>query len=624
MRKNQHQQQPDALLKRRVRINEGLAYGGEQGEITAAAGKGRYQVWIDGAGSEVEVAMGDFTVLPQDGAATGGHLVEADPHLVAFSHTNPRRRRGLDIDSLNALAASIKAQGLAQPILVRPLPGTRAEDTFAEREPGRPLPVYELVCGERRLRACRQAGLEAIPMLVRELTDDQALELQLVENIEREDLDPMEEAEGFALLRDKLGYTGDQIAERIGRGKGKDYVYKTMKLLALTPESREAMYDGHLGRSTGLLVARYEPDRQADVVAYIKSLATSSEPAPFREVAPKVFKRFNLMLREAKFDTQDATLVPACGSCTTCPKRTGSQAGLFGDGEDDEDSCTDPDCFEGKRLAHIERVKAQAAKDGFKVLDDEETKRALPTPYYRHPFGYALLSDVAYTEQGNDGTEREVTFEDALRSMGKKAPKPRILINPHTGEAMKVITQELADKLAPDDEAPAAAGAFDRATKRGKYDDRPDTHKALDDHQVHRAVLIRMFDAVRARERTAEELRLAVEQLIVGQEGTEQMQAYLGWPSADDTELVADDFEQEQRARIAAMPPEQLGQVLAMAVIEVCMNSYGTSLTRERQVQLAEGYGIDILAVRDKVAEDLQAQDDAQAEDEHEEEGAEA
>jgi ParB/RepB/Spo0J family partition protein len=624
MRKNQHQQQPDALLKRRVRINEGRAYGGEQGEITAAAGKGRYQVWIDGAGSEVEVAMGDFTVLPQDGAATGGHLVEADPHLVAFSHTNPRRRRGLDINSLNALAASIKAQGLAQPILVRPLPGTRAEDTFAEREPGRPLPVYELVCGERRLRACRQAGLDAIPMLVRDLTDDQALELQLVENIEREDLDPMEEAEGFALLRDKLGYTGEQIAERIGRGKGKDYVYKTMKLLALTPESREAMYDGHLGRSTGLLVARYEPARQADVVAYIKSLATGGEPAPFREVAPKVFKRFNLVLSQAVFAIADATLVPASGACTACPKRTGAQAGLFGDGEDDEDSCTDPDCFEGKRQAHIERVKAQAAKDGFKVIDDEEAKRALPTPYYRHPFGYTPLSEVAYTETGNDGTEREVTFEDALRAMGKKAPKPRILINPHTGEAIKVITQELADKLQPEEETRNPADAFDRATKRGKYDERPDTHKALDDHQVHRAVLIRMFDAVRTRERTVEELRLAVEQLIVGQEGTEQMQEYLGWPSADDTELVADDFEQEQRDRIAAMPPEQLGQVLAMAVIEICMNSYGTSLTRVRQVDLAMSYGIDILAVRDKVAEDLQAQDDAQAEDEHEEEGAEA
>lgn len=88
------------------------------------------------------------------------HLVEADPYLVAFSLNNPRRRRGLDIDSLNALANSIRAQGLAQPILVRPLPGSRTEDTFGSREAGQPLPTYELVCGERRLRASRLAELD--------------------------------------------------------------------------------------------------------------------------------------------------------------------------------------------------------------------------------------------------------------------------------------------------------------------------------------------------------------------------------------------------------------------------------------------------------------------------------
>jgi ParB/RepB/Spo0J family partition protein len=288
------------------------------------------------------------------GVQAPSQFIEADPYLVAFSPTNPRKRRGLDIDSLNALASSIKAQGLVQPILVRTLPGHRTEETFRDREDGRPLPTYELVCGERRTRAARLAGLDAIPMIVRDLDDDAALELQLVENIEREDLDPIEEAEGFELLRTKLGYSVEQIAERIAKGKGASYVRKTMKLLALTAESRDAMSDGHLGRSTALLVAGYPAAQQAEVVEYIKAQAANGEPAPYRTVAPRVFTRFNLDLEKAVWKLDDADLVPAAGACSTCPKRVGANADLFAEHGDLADSCQDAACFEGKRLAHIE------------------------------------------------------------------------------------------------------------------------------------------------------------------------------------------------------------------------------------------------------------------------------
>jgi len=545
-------------------------------------------------------------------ASLASQLVDADPYLVAFSPTNPRKRKGLDIDSLNALAASIKAQGLAQPILVRPLPGTRAADTFQDREEGRPLPTYELVCGERRLRASRFAELPTIPMLVRDLDDEAALELQLVENIEREDLDPMEEAEGFELLRTKLGYTVEQIGERIAKGKGESYIYKTLKLLALTPESREAMYEGHLGRSTGLLVARYPAEKQAEVVAYIKSLATSGEPAPWREVSPKVHQRFNLVLTAAVWDLADAQLVPAAGACAACPKRTGANADLFGD-VNGPDSCTDAVCFAGKRQAHVDRTIADAKKQGLQVIDGDDAKKAIPSPWQSWVGGgYTRVDGTAVIEPCDDDQEREVTFEDLLRAKGKKAPKPMVLINPHTGAAIKVIPQDVADKL--QEEAEKKLPQQPQAGKRGReedVDDRPEDVKALDHYDIRRGVLLRVFDSIRNRDRTDGDMLLIAKALFVSvyaDDPLESLENYLSWSDLPD----ADDPEALLQQKLEAMPAAELAAVLTMAAAELVMTRHG--FPREKELALAAQYGIDVLAVRDKVAEDLD-RDDGQEED---------
>lgn len=614
----------DALLGRRVQIkDDAVVKPGEFGTIARATSTGEYEVDFGGEGSAFYYRMEEFIVLPEGGGALAspGQQIEADPWLVAPSLTNPRKRKGLDVESLSALAANIKVHGLLQPIVVRPLPGERTPDTFEARVDGLPLPIYELVAGERRLRASRLAGLPTIPMILRDLDDEAALQLQLVENIEREDLDPMEEAEGFELLRTRLGFTVEQIAERIGRGKGQSYVYKTMKLLALTPESREAMYEGHLGRSTGLLVARYPAAQQADVVAFIRSQAmVGGEPAPFRTVAPLVHRRFNLLMCRAVWPIADADLLPDAGPCSTCPKRTGSQAEIFGDDAGTEDSCTDPDCFEAKRNAHIERAKAQAQKDGFTVLDEDEARRAIPSPYQGWIMGYSRVTDVAYTETGDDGTEREVTFEDALRKMGKKAPKPRILIHPHTGEAIKVITDDLADKLQPQEEddgkgtASGAADGFDKAMGRGKYDDRPPEHQALDSSDVRRAVLLRIFDAIRSRERDAADMLLIASMFFLSLDGDlGHVPDYLGWPDLE--ELSYEEGQAAILEHLKALPVQDV----AAATTMMAVNAAFWRNDRAGEVAIAQSYGIDVVAVLDKVAEDLAAQDKQDAEDEPEE-----
>jgi len=568
--------------------------------------------------------VGDET-LPepiQAGVAisTETRLATVHPLQAVNSLTNPRRRRGLDVDSLRALADNILAHGLAQPILVRPLPASRLEDT-AHLDP---RPAYEVIAGERRWRAAQIAELPQVDFFVREMSDQAVLEIQLVENIEREDLDAMEEAEGFALLREKLGYTVEQIAERIGKGKGASYVRKTMKLLDLTPESRDAMYDGHLGRSTGLLVARYPADRQAAVVAYIISKAiktpTGTEPLPYRQIAPEIFTRFNTELKGAPFDTEDTTLVIGAGACSSCPKRTGGSSDLFGDAPNAPEACADETCFDFKRQANLQRIREKAQSEGYKVIDGAEAVAAKPTPHARHLQGLVRLTDTAYTETGDDGKEREVTFDHALRSLGKKAPKARVFIDPHTGAAEKVITLDLANKLTPAEEPTPPTGK----QKSAPVDTSPPEVQAFRDPRVRHAVLFRIFDVIRGRERTLEELQhIARVMFLNGEEiAAPRTEEYLGW-TADLEDKDPIDVMRITSEKINSLPADQLGEIIAMAAVEQVITGWGYGDAEQDQAVIAS-YGVDVLAVRDKVAEDMARQQSGANDDSTEDSGAEA
>ena len=147
----------------------------------------------------------------------------------------PRSR--FDDDAIRELAASIKATGVLQPVLVRAL--------------GRD--GYQLVAGERRLRAASLAGLETIPAVVREVDDREMLELALVENVQREDLNPIEEAKAYNTLATKLGMTHDQISERVG--KQRVSITNALRLLVLPPEVQDMVSRGTLtaGHARALL-----------------------------------------------------------------------------------------------------------------------------------------------------------------------------------------------------------------------------------------------------------------------------------------------------------------------------------------------------------------------------------
>jgi ParB family chromosome partitioning protein len=153
---------------------------------------------------------------------------------------NPQQpRKHFDEGDLSELAGSIRTHGVLQPILVRPIPGGK----------------YEIVAGERRWRAAQRAGLHAIPAVIRELDEVEVLEIAIVENVQRTDLNPLEEAHGFQALIDRFGRTQQDIADAVG--KSRPHIANMLRLLQLPEDLQEMVRDGRLssGHARAILTA---------------------------------------------------------------------------------------------------------------------------------------------------------------------------------------------------------------------------------------------------------------------------------------------------------------------------------------------------------------------------------
>ncbi len=188
-------------------------------------------------------------LLSADKTSEPSDSTEIDPSLIEPCSAQPRMR--FDDASLRELADSIRANGVVQPLLVR-RKGSR----------------YELIAGERRLRAAKLAGLETVPVVIREVPDEKLLEIALVENIQREDLNPIEEAHAYRGLLEGVGLTQESLASRIGRDRS--YITNYLRLLRLPDDVQELVQDRVL--STGharALLGTAEPSRQSELAATI-------------------------------------------------------------------------------------------------------------------------------------------------------------------------------------------------------------------------------------------------------------------------------------------------------------------------------------------------------------------
>src|SRR6478735_3953957 len=183
--------------------------------------------------------------VSEAGEHDGAELRELAVELVAPNPGQPRKR--FDEEALQALAESVQERGVLQPVLVRPVAGG----------------TYEIVAGERRWRAAQLAGLERIPAIVREHDDTASLEVALVENMAREDLNPVEEARAVAGLVEELGLTREAVGKRVGRSRVA--ISNLLRILDLPDEALALLEEGTLteGHGRALLLADDQADRKS-------------------------------------------------------------------------------------------------------------------------------------------------------------------------------------------------------------------------------------------------------------------------------------------------------------------------------------------------------------------------
>lgn len=204
-----------------------------------------------GLGRGLSALLGEDDAAPASAVATGKGVETVALTDIEPNPDQPRKR--FTEDELTSLADSIREKGILQPILVRPNPrGTVA---------------YEIVAGERRWRAAQRAPLHEVPVLVQDLSDTETLEVALIENVQRVDLNPIEEAESYARLIDSHGYTQDQLAKTVS--KSRSHIANTLRLMKLSTRVCESVRTGEISAGHARALIGH-PDAEAivrDIVA---------------------------------------------------------------------------------------------------------------------------------------------------------------------------------------------------------------------------------------------------------------------------------------------------------------------------------------------------------------------
>jgi ParB/RepB/Spo0J family partition protein len=264
------------------------------------------------------------------------------------SDTNPRKT--MDEDAIIDLAKSMHDVGLLQPITVRP-------DSIGK---------FEIVAGHRRFKAAEQLKWHSIPAIIREVGDDEVLEIQIIENLQREDVSPMDEAAAFKSILQRESF--DWLCSRIH--KSKKYITDRLKLNDLEEEGQEYVHSGILPLTHAIMISKLPIDEQKKCIEKCIDEDWNIDPnkkKKFCKLTTNQLREYiedDLMidLDKACFDLEDADLLPAAGSCATCPKRTCNQNLLFEEITDD-DKCTDAACYHSKETAHVDATLKKAKED---------------------------------------------------------------------------------------------------------------------------------------------------------------------------------------------------------------------------------------------------------------------
>ncbi|OJV19109.1 MAG: hypothetical protein BGO21_20585 [Dyadobacter sp. 50-39] len=308
-------------------------------------------------------------IISTEAMIAAADLQHVSPSQIRFSPFNYRQH--MDQTALEEFAAEILVHGILSPLLVR----TTSDAGF------------ELLAGERRLRAALMAGLSSVPVLVAQLDDEMVCEVQLAENLQRENPHPLHESQAIARMQ-KAGKTIDEIAARLG--KSRKFVYSRIKLSELIEPFQQILFAAKMGVQQAYEIARLSAASQHQM---FEQYCSDWQQEHFQMPSAHVISRFRCDLTRAPFDITIDNLVPATPACTGCPLNSATLKSLFPELAT-EAVCSGLDCYQSKVRAHFAQqihlvtrdfnpdalVYTHAGKleELSPVLDQAETLKDLP------------------------------------------------------------------------------------------------------------------------------------------------------------------------------------------------------------------------------------------------------
>lgn len=327
-----------------------------------------------------------------------------------------------DKEAIARLADSIRQHGILQRLLVRPVNGK-----------------FMVVAGHRRLEAAKAAGLEAVPVEVRDIDEEEAKALQIVENLHREDVTPLDEAKAFDRLRSE-DRTIEDVAAIVGHNAR--YVAQRLSLVSLIPEARKALAGRRISLGTAYLLARIGNAKvQKEALRSVETNA--DEPMSVARARSIIEEGFELNLAEAPFDANDAQLVPDAGACLSCPKRASNQPLLF-DGADREARCTDPVCFRKKAKATFRRKAQELKAEDHAVHGAKESTES----FFVHGYSGWVLAEQWVSPDQRASYDSNLTWGKILAEELKAEEKQTWATHPETGEVIRVFPRTRAIQVA--------------------------------------------------------------------------------------------------------------------------------------------------------------------------------
>ncbi len=308
---------------------------------------------------------GKFAPLPKDSIAASADASQTLDQFRSLlideiipSKTNPRTV--FHETPLQELAASIRQHGILEPLLVR---------TGRPEHPNGTL--YELIAGERRLKAARLAGVERVPVIVKDLTDEQTFDVQIDENWQRRDLEPMDEARGLKFIMERRGWTLEECSARLS--KDVRFLAQRLKLNDLISDAQKALDEGKLPVTHAYLICRYGEADQKQIVkdVYGKDFSDNGYKATSHNLKQVISTQFETRLASAVFNLNDKKLHPAGLTCSDCPQRVGANPTLFDPIDAKDDRCTNRTCFKSKSETHWQNLLVSWTAKGKKRFGDD-------------------------------------------------------------------------------------------------------------------------------------------------------------------------------------------------------------------------------------------------------------